>query len=105
MPCGAGWGHALRSRKNNHAIYIQFQYSSGFFTEHAPRLLVSSMAMEKHDGRREPNTRKKIGEIQYAEEQAERTTGHKPPHGPGSSHEKEAAYPDRDPTKKKTGKF
>jgi hypothetical protein len=25
---------------------------------------------------------KKIGEVAHAEEQAERTTGHKPPHGP-----------------------
>ncbi len=50
---------------------------------------------------------KRIGEVQHAEEQAERTTGHKPPHGLGSPHEKEAvgAHPGRDPTKKKTGEF
>jgi hypothetical protein len=32
---------------------------------------------------------KKIGEIQHAEEQTKRTTGHLPPHGPGAPHEKE----------------
>jgi hypothetical protein len=50
---------------------------------------------------------KKIGEVAHAQEQAERTTGHKPPHGPGASHEKEAvrANPDLDPSKKKTGEF
>jgi hypothetical protein len=49
---------------------------------------------------------KKIGEITHAEQQADRTTGHKPPHGPGAP-EKEAvkAHPDHDPSKKKTGEF
>ena len=28
---------------------------------------------------------KKIGEVAHAEEQAERTTGHKPAHGPGNA--------------------
>jgi hypothetical protein len=50
---------------------------------------------------------KKIGEIKYAEEQAKRTTGHIPPHGPGAAREKEdvRAKPDLDPSKKKTGEF
>jgi hypothetical protein len=50
---------------------------------------------------------KKIGEVAHAEEQAERTTGHKPPHGAGAPHEKEAvrAKPGQDPAKKKTGEF
>jgi hypothetical protein len=50
---------------------------------------------------------KKIGEVAHAQEQAERTTGHKPPHGPGAPHEKEAARvnPNVDPSKKKTGEF
>jgi hypothetical protein len=49
---------------------------------------------------------KKIGEVAHAEQLAERTAGHKPPHGPGAP-EKEAvrANPDRDPSKKKTGEF
>jgi hypothetical protein len=49
---------------------------------------------------------KKIGEVAHAEQQAERTTGHKPPHGPGAP-EKEAvrANPDRNQSKKKTGEF
>jgi hypothetical protein len=48
---------------------------------------------------------KKIGEIQHAEEQTRRTTGHLPPHGPGTPDPKEdvKAYPDRDLSKKKTG--
>jgi hypothetical protein len=48
---------------------------------------------------------KKIGEVAHAEEQAAHTTGHKPPHGPGAPHEKEAvrANPESDPSKKKTG--
>jgi hypothetical protein len=50
---------------------------------------------------------KKIGEIAHAEEQAARTTGHKPPHGPGAPHEREdvRAKPNQDPAKKKTGEF
>jgi len=50
---------------------------------------------------------KKIGEVKYAEEQSGRTTGHKPPHGPGAQHEKEdvRADSDHDPAKKKTGEF
>jgi hypothetical protein len=50
---------------------------------------------------------KKIGEVAHAEQQAERTTGHKPPHGQGAVPEKEAVRvnPDRDPSKKKTGEF
>jgi hypothetical protein len=49
----------------------------------------------------------KIGEVTHAEEQAERTTGHEPPHGPGAPHEKETvrAKPGQDPAKKKTGEF
>ena len=45
---------------------------------------------------------KKSGEIKYAEEQAERTTGHIPPHGAGAAREKEdvRAKPDLDPSKK-----
>ena len=31
---------------------------------------------------------KKIGEVAHAEQQAERTTGHKPPHGPGAPRKK-----------------
>jgi hypothetical protein len=48
---------------------------------------------------------KKIGEIQHAEEQTRRTTGHLPPHGPGTPDPKEdvKANPDRDLSKKKTG--
>ncbi len=48
---------------------------------------------------------KKIGEIAHAEEQAARTTGHLPPHGPGASHEKEdvRAKSGQDSAKKKTG--
>jgi hypothetical protein len=46
---------------------------------------------------------KKIGEIAHAEEQAKRTTGHLPPHGPGARQEEAMrATPDRDPAKKKT---
>jgi hypothetical protein len=54
---------------------------------------------------RTPN--KKIGEVAHAEEQAERTTGHKPPDGPGAPQEKEAvrSKPGLDPSKKKTGEF
>jgi hypothetical protein len=50
---------------------------------------------------------KKIGEIAHAEEQAARSTGHKPPHGPGAPHEREGvrAKPGQDPAKKKTGEF
>jgi hypothetical protein len=50
---------------------------------------------------------KTIGEVKYAKDQTDRTTGHMPPHGPGAPHEKEAviANPDRDPAKKKTGEF
>jgi hypothetical protein len=60
---------------------------------------------ERHGRNRTPD--KKIGEVKHAEEQAERTTGHKPPHGSGAIHEKEAvsANPDREPVKKKTGEF
>ncbi len=49
----------------------------------------------------------KIGEVKHAQEQAARTTGHEPPHGPGVAHEKEAvrSNPDQDPQKKKTGEF
>jgi hypothetical protein len=48
---------------------------------------------------------KKIGEVKHAEEQAQRTTGHQPPHGPGAHNEKEdiRAKPDQDPTRKKAG--
>jgi hypothetical protein len=48
-----------------------------------------------------------IGEVKYAKDQFERTTGHQPAHGPGAPHEKEdlRANPDRDPAKKKTGQF
>jgi Protein of unknown function (DUF2934) len=39
---------------------------------------------------------KKIGEIAHAENQAERTTGHQPPHGPGNAdqeqHIRDRAY-------------
>ena len=50
---------------------------------------------------------KKIGEIQHAEEQTKRTTGHLPPHGPGTPDPKGdvRANLDGDPTKKKTGEF
>ena len=47
---------------------------------------------------------KKIGEIAHAEEQAERTTGHKPAPGPEQD-DTPRVYPDRDPSKKKTGEF
>ncbi len=48
---------------------------------------------------------KKIGEVAHAEEQAERTTGHKPPHGAGAPHETEdaragAKYSQEHPTEK-----
>jgi hypothetical protein len=53
---------------------------------------------------RTPN--KKIGEIQHAEEQTKRTTGHLPPHGPGTDPKEDVrANSDRDPSKKKTGEF
>ena len=50
---------------------------------------------------------KAIGEIKHAQEQADRTTGHQPPHRAGAAREKEAvgAKPDQDPQKKKTGEF
>ena len=49
---------------------------------------------------------KKIGEIQHAEEQTKRTTGHLPPHGPGTDPKEDVrANSDRDPSKKKTGEF
>lgn len=50
---------------------------------------------------------KTIGEVQHAQEQTDRTTGHKTPHGPGAADEKEAvrAKPEQDPQKKKTGEF
>jgi hypothetical protein len=45
---------------------------------------------------------KKIGEVAHAEEQAERITGHKAPHGPGAPLEKESVRgkPGQDPSKK-----
>jgi hypothetical protein len=47
-----------------------------------------------------------IGEVKYAKDQTERTTGHKPPDGPGAPQEEAVrANPDRDPAKKKTGEF
>lgn len=50
---------------------------------------------------------KKIGEVKHAQEQAARTSGHEPPHGPGAPHEKETvrSKPDQDPLKKNTGEF
>jgi len=50
---------------------------------------------------------KKIGEIEHAQEQTKRTTGHLPPHGPGTPDPKEdvRANPNRDPSKKQTGEF
>jgi hypothetical protein len=44
---------------------------------------------------------KKIGEIAHAEQQAERTSGHKPPHGPGNlKEEDEVGGSNRSPAKK-----
>jgi hypothetical protein len=50
---------------------------------------------------------KKIGEIAHAEEQAGRTSGHKPPHGPGGLKEEDevGSGPDRNPAKKNAGGF
>lgn len=50
---------------------------------------------------------KAIGEVKHAQDQAGRTTGHQPPHGPGASHEEETvrAKPDQNPQTKKTGEF
>jgi hypothetical protein len=50
---------------------------------------------------------KKIGEIAHAEEQAERTSGHKPPHGPGAIKEEDevAGHPNGAPAKSNAGKF
>ena len=46
---------------------------------------------------------KKIGEIHHAEEQTKRTTGHLPPHGPGTPDPKEDVRANPDLSKKKTG--
>ena len=50
---------------------------------------------------------KAIGEVKHAQDQAGRTTGHQPPHGPDASHEEETvrAKPDQNPQTKKTGEF
>jgi len=50
---------------------------------------------------------KTIGEVAHAQDQAGRTTGHVPPHGPGAPHEDETlrAKPGEDPRQKKTGEF
>jgi hypothetical protein len=50
---------------------------------------------------------KTIGEVKYAKDQTERTTGHLPPHGPGKRQMEEPvrANPDLEPVKKKTGEF
>jgi hypothetical protein len=47
---------------------------------------------------------KTIGEIVHAQEQAKRTTGHLPPHGPGALVD-DAAVKGQKPEAKKTGKF
>jgi hypothetical protein len=49
----------------------------------------------------------KIGEVEHAEDQAARTTGHKPPNTTGSraKGDEPRVYPNRDPAKKKTGEF
>jgi hypothetical protein len=46
---------------------------------------------------------KKIGEIQHAEEQTKRTTGHLPPHGPSTPDPKETVRANPELSKKKTG--
>lgn len=48
---------------------------------------------------------KPIGEIVHAQEQAKRTTGHLPPHGPGAPEESVKAKPNQKPEAKKTGEF
>jgi hypothetical protein len=48
---------------------------------------------------------KPIGEIVHAQEQAKRTTGHLPPHGPGVSQEDVKAKVNQKPEAKKTGEF
>lgn len=50
------------------------------FAEHVRCTIRYLLSDEEPDGRRELHTGKKIGKAQYTEEQAERTTGHKPPH-------------------------
>ncbi len=63
--------------------------------------------MEEIDGGENRTPDKKIGEVKYAEEQSDRTTGHKPPHGQDAPHEKEDVRvdPERHPAEKKTGEF
>jgi hypothetical protein len=48
---------------------------------------------------------RKIGEIARAEEQPGRTSGHKPPHGPGALKEEDEPEggPNRNPAKKNAG--
>jgi hypothetical protein len=72
----------------------------------APARFLKATMEEAMDGDNRP-PEKKIGEVKYAEEQAKRTTGHQPPHGPGAPRNEEGprAHPDRDPAKKKTGEF
>jgi hypothetical protein len=48
---------------------------------------------------------KPIGEIAHAQEQAKRTTGHLPPHGPGAPEEDVRAKPNQKPEAKKNGRI
>jgi hypothetical protein len=48
---------------------------------------------------------KPIGEIVHAQEQAKRTTGHLPPHGPGAPEEDARAKPNQSLKAKTTGEF
>jgi hypothetical protein len=50
------------------------------------------------------NPDKTIGEIAHANEQAKRTTGHLPPHGPGAPSDAMRSK-DQEPGAKKTGKL
>jgi hypothetical protein len=48
---------------------------------------------------------KPIGEIVHAQEQAKRTTGHLPPHGPGARQEDAKGKANQKPEAKKTDKL
>jgi hypothetical protein len=60
--------------------------------------------MEEHMEGENRTPDKTIGEIVHAKEQAKRTTGHLPPHGPGAPSENTRAK-DQKPEAKKTGEF
>jgi hypothetical protein len=61
--------------------------------------------MEEHMEGENRTPDKPIGEIEHAQEQAKRTTGHLPPHGPGAPQEDVKAKVNQKPEAKKTGEF